>query len=69
MGRRRYVSGVAAVLAALLDLLGFERHRLTCELIDRLRPGAGHDYAIRCDPPACRHCGHIRPALRRNRRR
>lgn len=61
MGRQGCFLPVVAVLAALLDLAGFERQRLTCQLIDRLRPGAGHDYAIACSPPACRHCGCSNP--------
>lgn len=56
---------MTGILAALLDLLGFERQRLTCELIDRLRPGHGHAYSPLCEPPACLWCGATRPALYR----
>lgn len=56
------------VINALLDLLGFERHRLTCELIDWLRPGAGHDWCARCEPVACSRCGSTRGALYRKGR-
>lgn len=58
---------MTAVLRALLDLIGFERARWTCEAIERLRPGHGHAYSDHCEPPACLWCGSSRPAIHSRR--
>ena len=41
----------------LLGLLGLHYALTVCRLIERLRPGAGHEWLAMSDPPMCRHCG------------
>jgi len=51
---------VGLMLRLALDLF-WPTRSWSCRIIGLLRPGSGHRFTDRCDPPSCCYCGTAKP--------